>query len=381
MRKKFYDIIYGIMRYYEYQNCPRILKAKIDSKKVFDLVPPTIYALLDDLVPGSELMEDFLAEMAKFEADELNYGVWVHYPGKDHLVRFTPKFWHRLTLVLRNSTLLSDPESKMSWKDIRNKLENSVISVAGCSVGNNAAHAIAGDIRPLHIKIADQKDYQIHNANRVRLNYEDFGRNKAIVTAEQIHAIDPFIKVSVYSEGIHEKNIADFVGGNKELSEPVSSVIIEETDDPDMKILIREKARRCGIPVIMVSDIGSAVQLDIRRFDVSKSFSLASCGIFDEELYSKRDKWQRDLANRDKFYEFAFSLIGRNHEKTPEFKKIILKEAAVLFGGVPQLGSTAMAAGGIAAEAAARLLLGFKMPERMFINKHTGEVAIDGEKL
>lgn len=369
------------MRYYEYQNCPRILKSKINSQEVFDLVPPTIYGLLDDLVPGSELMEEFLVEMTKFEADELNYGVWVHYPKKNHLVRFTPAFWHRLTLVLRNSTLLQDPGLKMSWKEIRNKLENSVIAVAGCSVGNNAAHAIAGDIRPSHIKIADQKDYQVHNANRVRLNYEDFGRNKAMVTAEQIHAVDPFIKISVYSEGIHEKNITDFIGGNKDLFEPATSVIIEETDDPDMKILIREEARRWGVPVIMVSDIGSAVQLDIRRFDVNKNLSLAACGISDEELYSKRDKWQSDLANRDKFYEFAFSLIGRNHERTPEFKKIILKENVALFGGVPQLGSTAMAAGGIAAESAARLLLGFKMPERMFINKHTGEVVIDGEKL
>lgn len=363
-------------------------KITISRENIFDLVPPTIYGLLDDLIPGSPLMEGFLKEMKKFEStskkqdrDLTVYGTLVYYPRKRHLVRFAPRFWYRLALLVRNSTLLQDEDMKMDWEKVRSIFEKAVVAVAGCSVGNAVVHAIAGDLRPNHMKVADQKEYHIPNANRVRLAYEDFGRNKAVVTAEQIHAIDPFMNVSIYREGLHPANIADFVMGSKEHFDPSSSVIVEEMDDPDMKILVREEARRAGIPVVMVTDLGSLVQLDVRRFDKKKNLPLAACGVSDKELYAARDQWRRDLADRDKFYDFAFTFIGHHYEKSQEFRSIIKKTGPILFGGLPQLGSTAMVAAGIASEAVARLLLGFQMPERMFIHKQTGESAIEGEKL
>lgn len=367
--------------YTEYEGCPRILKSDDIVESTFELVAPTVYGLLDDLIPGSELSDRFLAEWEKFQSEGPKYGVPVYYPRKKHLVKFAPPEWHRLALLVRNSTLLRDPEMKMSWQKVRELFEKAVVAITGCSVGNNAAHAVARDIRPLHLKIADQKEYHLTNANRTPLNYEDFGRNKALVTAEQIHSVDPFMKISVFSEGVHPGNFKEFIGGNPERLEPPANAIIEEADDPDIKILIREEARRQRVPIIMVTDLGSAVQLDIRRFDVDGTLPLASCAISDEELYSARDHWRADLADRQKFYDFLFAMVGRNHVFVPEFKQIILKEGPILFAGVPQLGSTAMMAGGIAAEAAARLILGFKLPERMFINKHTGKTIIEGKML
>lgn len=360
------------MKSNDYSTCPKIVSGeemshlRIPRERIFDLVPHAMFGLLDDLIPGSELANNFLIEFEKFQNPD--YGVWVYYPGKEHLVRFAPPFWHRLSLVVRNSTLLMDPEMKTDWLGVRAKLENAVVAVAGCSVGNNVAHAVAFDLRPLKMKIADHKDYHLNNANRVRLTYGDFGRNKAIVTAEQIHSVDPFMDIDVFSEGIHQGNVNDFVDG--------SSIIIEETDDPEAKIFIRERARKAGIPVVMVSDLGSAVQLDIRRFDFDNKLPLAACGVLDDELYGKRDTWRSDLADRNKFYEFAFCLIGKNYIHVPEFKRIVFKEAEPVFAGVPQLGSTAMAAGGIAGEAVARLLLGHQLPERMFIQKHSGKIFI-----
>lgn len=362
-------------------------KIIVPRRNFFDLVPPTIYGLLDDLIPGSSLMEAFLEEMRKFEsaskkhAQEFTYGILVYYPRKQHLVRFAPPFWHRLALLVRNSTLFQDADMKMAWEEVRTVFEKAIVAVAGCSVGNNIVHALAGDLRSLHMKVADQKEYHIPNANRVHLTYEDFGRNKAIVTAEQIHAIDPFMDISVYREGLHPANIGDFIGGSKERFDPPSSVIVEEMDDPDMKILVREEARRAGVPVVMVTDLGSLVQLDIRRFDKEKSLPLAACGVSDEELYAARDLWRKDLADRDRFWDFAFTFIGHHYEKSPEFRSIVKKTTPILFGGLPQLGSTAMVAAGIASEAVARLLLGFQMPERISIQKHTGETIIEGEKL
>ena len=122
------------------------------KENVLDLVPPTILGLLEDLVPGSELSNKFIAEFEKFsniEEMSISYGTWVYFPNTQKLVRFMEPYWHRLALLARNSTLILDPEMKMRWHQVREIFDKSVIAVAGCSLGNNIAHAIAWDLRPL----------------------------------------------------------------------------------------------------------------------------------------------------------------------------------------------------------------------------------------
>lgn len=362
MNRSFY---LGLPQFITYDESTRL---NIGAENKFDLVPHTLYGLLDDLIPGSDFCNNLLVEFDKL-SDE-SYGEFVFYGRKNHLVRFAPRLWHKLALVVRNSTLILDPNLQMSWGEVRSIFDNAVISVAGCSVGNSAIHSIVSDIRPNKIKIADSKDYHITNANRVRLTYEDFGRTKSLVTAEQIHALDPFMQIEVFTDGIHSQNIDDFVRG--------SSVIIEETDDLRMKIAIREKAREFGVPILMVTDIGSAVQLDVRRFDIKKELPLASCTQSDKDLYDALLRCEKD-PNRKNFFDFVSAIIGGNDVYLPEYRQIIRREVEPLFAGVPQLGSTVAVAGGIVAETAARLLLGYKLPERLFVHKYIGKSFTEGE--
>ncbi len=356
----------------------------VPTDHIYDLVNPTMFGLLEDLVPGTEIMNQFIEDFERLGALDskseafIKYGEWIFYPKSGDLVHTAGEIWHRLALVARNSTLITDSSGKLSWQEVRKILDNVVVGVAGASVGNNAAHAIVEDLRPKWLKIADQKNYHLTNGNRIRLSYKDLGQNKAIVTASQIHSLDPFMEIAIYTEGIHEKNIDRFIVGNPEEGEPSCGIIIEETDDPEMKILIRERARAHKVPVVMVTDLGSAVQADVRRFDKYENLSLAPCGVGDVELYESRNKWRKDLSDREKFYDFAFKLIGHNYNEVPEFKAIVFQEIPPLFGGIPQLGSTAMAAGGIAGELVARIALGFKLPERMFIHKWNGKLLVQG---
>ncbi len=355
-----------------YEGRPRAVEfaSQANQSPDFDLVMPTMLGLLEDLVPGTEIMNEFLVEFEK--CTDPSYGDFFVYPSKAKTVRFAPRRWHQLALFVRNALLIRDPAMILSWHEIRAIFDRAVVAVTGCSVGNNAAHAIVRDIRPGQIKIADPKDYHLTNANRVHLTFEDFGRNKALVTAEQIHAVDPYIRVSPYSEGAHQGNLDDFLEG--------VTLLVEECDDIDTKITIREKARVLGIPVLMVTDLGSAAQLDVRRFDLDRSLPIAACGVSDEEIYSIQERCRKD-PNRENFYDFVFAIVGKNHIYTPEFKVLAFKEEPPVFGGVPQLGSTAMMAGGMVAEAAARLMLGFDLPERMFINKFTGKVIFEGRRM
>jgi tRNA A37 threonylcarbamoyladenosine dehydratase len=350
---------------------------------IFDLLPATHEGLLDDLVPGSELGERFQNEWGDFDPtrdpfEDMSRGVWFFYPQARHLVRYSNSFWHRLALVMRNSTLQRDPEMRFRWDEIRERMEKVVIAVAGCSIGSVALHAAVRDLRPKHIKVADYKDFHLTNANRVALGYDEF-RNKAVVTAEQLNRIDPFLAVSVFEEGIHEENGSDFLAGNAYLQEPPASVLIEEMDDIQMKIRLREIARTLRIPVVMMTDIGSAAQLDVRRFDRSDDLTLIF-GITDEKLHALKNRFEREKS-REAWYEFFVAVVGRGATDINEFRRIIFKEDPPLFGGAPQLGSTVMTASGIAAEAVVRLVLGFALPERMFFNKHTGEVRIEGKRI
>ena len=340
--------------YEEYPNRPKIID--LDSipriENFVDLIPPTFADLSESINKNTELFNDFEAE--KKQMKPISGGVFVYYPADKKLVRFAPMFWHRLTLISRNSLLLRDPKMKKDWREIRQIFESAVIAVAGCSVGGNIIHAIVQDLRPLHIKIADSKEFKISNANRVKITYKDIGQNKAFTVAEQIHAIDPFIKISVYHQGIglnnSKKNIQHFINGCPAIEEPKATLIIDEIDDLKMKLEIRKEARKAKIPVIMATDIGSAVLLDIRRYDIDPLLPFAP---------DVADKKLEKLADEKDFYGFFKAIVGIKN--LPDEFKSVLDEQPPLFNGAPQLGSTAMVAGGIAAEAAARILLGWNI--------------------
>jgi hypothetical protein len=144
-------------------------------------------------------------------------------------------------------------------------------------------------------------------------------------------------------------------------------------DDPMIKILLREEARRRKIPLVMVTDAGSAVQLDISRHDLNKKENL-TYGLSDKDLHKSMAAVYDNPGNRQKFYEFVDALIGRDY-RMGELEKIIRGELEIPTSTIiPQLGSTAAMAGAIAAEAVARIRLGHIYPRRVIINKHTFEV-------
>jgi len=351
---------------YDYATQPkRVREHEIDPAwKIVDLFSETILELGQGLIPGTELYE-------KFEAEKLHApSAFFHYPQTDEVVMCADEFWHICALLLRNSTLIRSSHGS-SWLTDRNHLINQVVAVAGCSVGSMIAHSLAFDMRPRNMKLADGKPYHLSNANRVQLRHGDIGRNKAVVTAEAIHAIDPFMKMSVYQEGITEQNVTDFVVGNDTLGELAASIIIEETDNPKVKILIREKARKHRVPVVMVSDLGSAVLVDVRRFDLDSTISLLP-EVSDDAVYEMLSLYER--SNEEEkglmFQKILHMFVGDAYRAAPEFESIMFGKEKPLFKGSPQLGSTVAVAAGFAAETAWRILLGYSVPERRLVHKY-----------
>ncbi len=378
--------------------------ATVPPEKQFDLTQATIFGLNERLTMaatspvlsanGKTLREEFNEEWAVYaqklsEVDGaiFNYGYYAYYPERNDLVRFCPPFWHHVVSVASSSKLLADPHNALTWMEIRKIFENTTIAVAGCSVGSSVIHSAVMDLRPKAIKIADKSVYKMENINRVRLAYYEMVKNqaqrnsavglslknKAQVVANQLYAIDPFLDVYVYDEGVDANNVDSFLG--EELGGAKTSIVVEEVDDPRIKLFIREEARRRGLPLIMVTDIGSSVQLDVLRYDKDKNLPL-SWGVSDQFLKEKMEGVYVQAGNKKTFFEFVDALIGSDYRRG-ELNAIIEEKVEIPTSTIiPQLGSTVAMAGAIAAESVARIVLGFDLPPRVIVDKQTFAVTV-----
>ncbi len=380
----------------------------IPPEHQFDLTQGTIFGLNERITSaasspkmdnaGHTLRDLFNDEWKAYEeaienaeGNALTYGMYVYYPDRNDIVRYCPSYWHHIVATASSSMLITDPAYSMKWAEVRKILADTTLAIAGASVGNNVTHAAVMDLRPRNIKIADKSRYKMENINRVRLGYADIVesnknridptqsllRNKAEVTASQLYAIDPFINVYTYENGIDDHGVFTFFDGDTE-GEPKADMIIEEVDDPRIKILLREEARKRGIPLLMVSDLGSSVQLDILRYDKDKSLPL-TWGSTDQALRNSMEEVYRNPGDRAQFFNFVDALIGTSY-RSDELARIINNESEIPTSTIiPQLGSTAMVAGGVLAEAIARIRLGHAYPERVHFNKKTFEITAYGK--
>lgn len=361
----------------------------IPENVIFDLLQPTMFALLEDITPGSPLMHEFLPEWNLFQeliaAPEseayFTFGTWVYYPKQQHLVHFASQKWHKTALLVRNSSLLAPAGHPHNWVAGKKLLEENVLAVAGASVGSTIFHTVAMMHRPAVMKIADSKDYLINNANRIRLNYTEFNQNKAQVIAAQVQSVDPFSDIYTYSNGIDRQSLTTFLGGNPATGEPAATMVVEETDDPEAKLIIREEARKQRIPLVMVTDIGSAAQVDVRRFD--KKHDLSLCYNYsDEKLYQVKQAWDLDAGDRNRLLDCIYAFSGKEESlSVQDIRQVVLQEIPVEFSGMPQLGATVSIAAGMAAWAITQIVLGFNVPERIHFNMKDQKLEIKGELL
>jgi molybdopterin/thiamine biosynthesis adenylyltransferase len=347
--------------------------------QVFPRSKETTEGLLEDLTPGTQLAGNFQTEIWPLYEKSISenpvlplFGELFYYPDLDHIVTYLPQKWHHIALVARNSLLIRDTNQSISWADQRRLFENITVGVAGASVGKNIFLRAIDTLRPLKIKIGDPRKYKDTNSQRTDLSYWEIGQNKAIVAAKQVHRNDPYCQIFVYSEGLRSENIDTFLAGSKD--EPKLDFLIEETDDPDIKIKLRQEARKRQIPVFMITDIGSSYQIDFRDFKQQPDLSLAN-NISDEDLIGAQNKWHKDRANRELFFDFAFKIIGDYWKEVPEFHDLVLKKISVPFGGgIPQLGLAAQAGGSHLSLLLAQKILGEEIPGRIFANLRKLEI-------
>jgi molybdopterin/thiamine biosynthesis adenylyltransferase/nitroreductase len=175
---------------------------------------------------------------------------WVYFPWRATAVHLLAPPHFNLLRCDRNRNKLTTEEQE--------RLQAQTVTVIGLSVGHQIAFCLAMEGLCGRIKLADFDTIELSNLNRVPATVLDIGVNKAVVVARRIAEIDPYLPVEVEARGATADTVGSLLEG--------TDILVEVCDSLDVKVRLRELARRLRIPVLMeTSDRGL---LDVERFDL-----------------------------------------------------------------------------------------------------------------
>jgi CheY-like chemotaxis protein len=204
-----------------------------------------------------QLEEEFKKHKAEHYKNKEDYeaGNWAYLPWRHSLLHILDDDGYQQVRTGRNRNLITKEEQE--------KFYNSTIGIAGLSVGNSCALSIVLTGGGKHLKLADPDTLELTNINRIRSSIAELTELKVHMSARQIYELDPYADLSLYTDGITEDNLEEFFDG--------LDIVIDEIDNLEMKIRLRQEAKKRGIPVIMATDNGDSGVLDVERHDLDKN--------------------------------------------------------------------------------------------------------------
>jgi len=279
-----------------------------------------------------------MADAQKALAEFLNHhglnDIWIYFPWSDTLVHTVPEDIYFVLRTARNRNIISEAE--------QTNYRNISVGIAGLSVGSAILSALVISGGPKRLKLADFDEIEISNLNRIRASLLDVGMNKTTVAARNLWEIDPFAELTLFDSGVSRKTIKDFI-----LTNPRLDVFMDEMDSLDLKIMSRLVCREEKIPVLMATDNGDSIILDIERFDQEPKRPLFHGLIGDMDADDLKN-----LAYKD-WLKLATKIVG------PEYLTERMQDSLLEIGkslpAVPQLGTSAAVAGSAIAYAIRRI--------------------------
>lgn len=252
---------------------------------------------------------------------------FIYYPWRNVVMRTVDEVTYFKLRTARNRTIISESE-QIPYRAC-------AVGVVGLSVGSSAIRALVASGGPKQLKIADFDDLEITNLNRISAGLPDVGHNKTDITARYVWELDPDAQLELWREGVTAENLEQFI------TQPKLDVFVDEMDNLVLKFQAREICRKAGIPVVMATDNGDSVILDIERFDLEPER---------EFFHGLVPGVTTDIVSHMPFQEWlriATKIVG------PDFLTDRMQAAIMQIGrtiaAVPQLGPTAaMAGAGIA---------------------------------
>lgn len=291
---------------------------------------------------------EFQREWEEFLAEKLHHhegyfpGNWIYFPWSGRLVHTLTCEEYGMLRTNRNRNIITSEE--------QTKLKNFVVGIIGLSVGSGVAATLAYSGIAETIKLAEFDMLETTNLNRIRARIDQIGKSKITIAEEQIYEVNPYAEIISYREGITSTTLDTFV-----LDDPKPQILFEIIDSFDMKIYVRELARKEGIPVIMVTNLGDRVLLDVERYDLDKdiSFFNGRAGTVPTDILANPD-YTTEIKHK-----YAVELAGVKN--IPERALASVAEIGKTLVGRPQLSSTVTVANGLCTYLTRQIALGKKV--------------------
>ncbi|MCC2666573.1 MAG: ThiF protein [Gammaproteobacteria bacterium] len=218
-----------------------------------------LFATLNpQLVYNGSFENEFKTYLNSLEQNKplIELGNWVFYPWLSTVVHVLPENDFYIVRTSRNKNLINAEE--------QNKFYNAVVGIGGLSVGSAIAIALVLQGGTKYIKLADLDILALSNTNRIRAGVNNLGLLKVEMTARQIYEINPYAEIELFPDGLNENNMEDFFVGKRNLD-----VVIDEMDNLAIKYLLREKAKKYRLPIVMAADNGDNGVVDVERYDLN----------------------------------------------------------------------------------------------------------------
>lgn len=308
---------------------PTIYKSRDEAPKeidVLDTVPSSLKELFfirnprfkKTMEEAKEPLQNFLKENENLET------IWIHYPWLNKIVRAVPEDIYFELRTARNHNIINKEEQE--------KYRNAKVGIVGLSIGSNVVLMLMFTGGPKYMRIADFDDIEISNLNRLRASLPEVGSNKTFSAAKQIWEVDPFAELDLWDKGVSKDTLEKFILGGENGGVKLD-VFIDEMDSLDLKILSRFICRDHKIPVLMATDNGDNIILDVERFDLEPERPILHGLIGDV----KPDDFK--TMNYEEWLKLATKIVG--FENLTERMKQSISEIGKTLAGVPQLGATA----------------------------------------
>jgi nitroreductase len=308
--------------------------AQFGSARVRDIYAGQVAELAEVRLPG-ESPRARAAFTAEYEAREP--GVWSYYPWLGVALRtLEPEALFELR-TNRNRNLVTTSEQAV--------LRSAHVAIAGLSVGSNVLSALVRHGIGGTFSLADHDVLATSNLNRTQGSLLDVGVPKCRLAARALLELDPFATCVLYTQGLDDDTVGDFVAA--------SDVVVDEVDDFRVKVQLRLTAQAHRKPLLMATNLGDTVLIDVERWDLPHDGLQPFNGQLDG--VSLRDLMRTGLAPED-VSRFAAQVVGIDNVPLRALASLplISRELA----GRPQVASTASTAAGLAAMAARSVLLG-----------------------
>jgi molybdopterin/thiamine biosynthesis adenylyltransferase len=246
--------------------------------------------------------------------------------------------------TLRNKLLITPAEQE--------RVRKKVVTFLGLSVGSHAAIAWMMESRANTVKISDPDIISLSNLNRLSCGLKNVGSTKVSVVEKKLKEINPNCSVLTLRESSLEK-MKSFI-----LRDPKTDVIIDQMDTIEGKVILRKVARRFKIPVLMATDVGDNVFLDVERYDKDSKVK------FFNGRVSNIESLDFSKLSKDEKITLSVQIVGLNHNSERMLQS--LSSIGKSIKTWPQLGTTAIIAGGIIAKTIRKIFVGEKIESKRY---------------